>query len=320
MVNRETDVVIASLAKLPNEKDVSEKSAILLISIGTENEGANFGATVDMINSIGFKKVKILIADTLQRFTLRGLNAVQNVEEATNRAKEAGDNWLSKHLSLIEQNGFETIRWQTLLSEPEYAVLKREVDELYKNNSKIQHAVDETANSFYGRYESLQTYFNFDKHKFIEQSKQYLLEECPFIPLWYKQKIDYILYPNSPNNAIQAMINHYVKNKAILNWLRFDFSYRKAREVKLNAIQNNRHGFSINREELKKFTKFDMASSYFLNEFFKLSDMDNSAIDKNGIMSRLDELIENINQRIILLSNQDKRLVHKKIRERLLAD
>jgi tRNA-dependent cyclodipeptide synthase len=323
MVKRETDVVIASLAKLPKEKDVSEKSAILLVSIGAENEGANFIATLDMIKSIGFKKVKILVADTLQRFTLYGLNAVANIEEAAARAREAGDHWLAKHTHLIKQNGFEIIRWQDLLIEAEYSSFKKEIDALYQDNSKIQLAVDDAANSFYERYENLQAYLKFDKLSFIEQSKQYLLEECPFIPLWYKQGIDYLLYPNSPNNAIQAMINYFVKDNNMLNWLRFDFSYRKASEIKLNAIQNNRHGFSINREELKKITKSDMASSYFLAEFFKLNEVDkiyNSAIDKNGIMPWLDDIIESINQKIISLPNPDKMLIHRKIREKLLID
>lgn len=321
-INKNTDVVIASLAKLPSKENLCVATAVLLISIGTENEGSNFTATIDMIKSMGIGNLKILVADTLQRHTLYGLNIASSMDAALKRSREAGEVWLKRHASLLANNNFEIIRWDELLNSEAYKYYRSEIGQLYADDIKIKHAIDSTARAFLARYENLEYELNYDKELLFENAKQYLIEECPFIPIWYKQGVDYILYPNSPNDAIQAVREHYINGDGKLNWLRFDFRYRKAREIKLNAIQNARHGFSIDRKTLQNFVKNNSIDNYLFSESLvnKNQNAEYQADNEIQLNCLVDELILTIKNKIIALPKMSRENIYNKLKNEILTE
>lgn len=320
MLNQNSDVVVASLNKLPPKEKLEQSRAILLVSVGMENDGPNFLATLDMLSSAGFKNVTILVADTLQRYTVYGLNLSRSMEEAKKISLSAGDRWIAKNSSLIEKYGFDILRWEELLGDPNYQTNRVEIENIYRSNQKIKDAIDNTAKSFSERYNDLKGKLFYEESALIDCSRNYLIEECPFIPMWYNKKIDYIIYPNSPNQAIQAVRDYYIKDKRYIDWLRFDFSYRKIKEIKLNAIQNQRHGFSVSRNFLMLSIKNYNLESYLYNIMPDIINDDKISCKINYEKFIIDDLLNIINDKTNGLTVEKKtKLINKLTSEILLS-
>jgi tRNA-dependent cyclodipeptide synthase len=320
MIKNDTDITLATLAKNPN-KNADECKAVLLISIGSHDEEAKYLATFDMLESLNFEEVEILVACELQANTLYGIGVSDDLESAKKLAISKGDDWVDKYSPYIKKlKNHKITRWYDFTKSNDYIKFRTETDELASNNKEVKQSLTKTTSEFLERYNDQ----HIDKQHLVTQSLIYLQNECPIIPVYKNRGYDYILYNNAPNNTFQMLLKYYntlAESKII--WLRFDFSIRKANTLKLNAVQTKKHGFSCGRKDLERYINDISNISYFFN---KRHTSNNESIgsgnDQNSkiLLKHIEQQLNMLKETISILPENEKENVYRMIEKQLLPD
>jgi hypothetical protein len=202
-----------------NEKsleDCKDSSCLLTISVGQDyHEGERFISTVSLINE-NFKSCKILVVDTLQRYTM-SLNSEMMPDYFYNSSLKEGDAWLSrneKYYSILNcLDG--VVRWDFWLQHPKYQYfydllrVELEQDETYKA------LFDKTINSYLDRYKlRIHNPAEFNRDRAYKICFSYILEECAAYCIWPEVDCDFEVYPVRRNAAMIETYKRFILKDA----------------------------------------------------------------------------------------------------------
>ena len=218
--------------------------AILLVSVGKENfEGEKLKAAIKMINQ-EFQGCCIAIADTLQRYNIATEKQI-SAQEAYDESLAKGDQWLEKYESYFANTlniPYEIIRWDSLISIPDFARKEKKFSDTIESNSELRQAMESSIGEYgerlqkrLGEEQFKQILLQHEKHCF-----SYLQEECiaiSFLPQQIKLADKYtpstIIYPGKSTAILTANWELLIKREFhhqvvqygdFLNWLTYRFN------------------------------------------------------------------------------------------------
>lgn len=182
-------------------------TCMLGISVGQEyHEGEKFSSTVNLV-SRSFSGYKVMLYDTLQRYTM-AIDSLNTTEYFHGFALREGDRWLDRNKGCYENDSkfIEVIRWDYWLNHPDFASKKEEVLALMSQDMDYKKSFEITAKKFIDRY--LNRFTDKSSLPNIERAynlcMEYLIEECSALCLWPEAQVDYEVYPNRRNPAMDA--------------------------------------------------------------------------------------------------------------------
>jgi two-component system, OmpR family, aerobic respiration control sensor histidine kinase ArcB len=184
---------------------------ILTISVGQEvHEGKNFIATLKLTNK-HFKKCTIAVCDTLQRHSIAIItNSTQEI--MYNAGRREGDQWINRNKSICDEHlsiPYAIKRWKNWFKSKEYYFYREKVDKLYFDDPKFVCIVDDLVQVFNNRI--TKRGYTFDNKIATKHSKEYLLEECAAMCIWYDEGYDVEIYPSIRNEAIEYTFSQIKK-------------------------------------------------------------------------------------------------------------
>ena len=209
-----------------HKKELMDSTCLIPISVGQSyHEGDKFIATMDLVNTT-FSNCHIIVCDTVQRHTLLLNNPQLSTEEAFRITFLNGQAWVERNkIAFAHMKTKVTLtHWDEWLNHPSYLEYCHEIVHLFKTDQPFKSVAEETIQMFLKRQKPI------DEKKAYLLCKEYLLEECPIIPLWFNEaKADYVLYPKIRTKAMEKLHDYYIKNHGLnsLNGLSLKFDLRK---------------------------------------------------------------------------------------------
>lgn len=181
----------------------SKSHALLPISVGNfDHEGERFSATIDIVGTT-FKRLTILVCDTLQRFTRMALGEYIVEEEACNIAKNAGKLWFSRHLKTLRscKIPYELFHWDYWRLSPHFIEARNIILAKTKKDSEYHAAIMASVYSFRERYSRCHPHKKLND-LFERWCFEYLVEECAIMLLWRDLDFNYLVYPSKLTTAL----------------------------------------------------------------------------------------------------------------------
>ncbi len=168
--------------KIPqNYKLISmESSCLFTISAGYEDiDGEELSSIFQILNKT-FKSCVISVCDTLQKYNLVAQQGL-SIEKAEKMALLFGDCWMKKNERIFNTLTipYETVRWDSWLSNPLYSEKMAYIEDFYKKNEGFRNAILNTVQEYILRLERRNFSKELDKEKLMEYSIRYLKEEAP---------------------------------------------------------------------------------------------------------------------------------------------
>lgn len=193
---------------------------ILPISVGQSyHAGENGRALLRLVASTGFSKVIIILADTLQRYTIAG-EEDRTPADCIDIAREKGNAWLEwleeqkRQDKAIAALPIVIIRWGSYENQ---ITSERKIVEGWANtdHQSFKHLLVTTAAGFLKGAAGRKTDITgLQLGKIFEQSLVYLMEEAAVAVKWQSElvlanpeKKVYLAYPREPNPIIGFVLN-----------------------------------------------------------------------------------------------------------------
>lgn len=178
-------------------------------------EGEQFEAICKSLAA--FKKVSIVIADSLQRFNLMAEGIKE--EQARQRSIECGQQWYERNKQYIERwikNLDRIYHWDDLLKSEDYQTFKTYYTAEYEKDVKgvtnaWRDAVFQTAGKFVTRVKGRS---DVPEKTILDYSRQYALEEAILTASWSNRDWNFHLYPKPNNDCVDYALTQIVKAKA----------------------------------------------------------------------------------------------------------
>jgi hypothetical protein len=188
-----------------NEQKLKHKSTgcILPISVGRHyHEEGRLEATLKLV-SLCFKECLILVADTLQRYSLAIVSPEQSGESLYKLASENGFAWINRNIEAIKKHltiPFKIQRWDDWLWHKNFQFYYEKVTGLYEMDLKYKSAVNDIANQF---CTAVKNRTPFSVHDDVYAlSVRYLLEESAATCLWTYLPYEFQVYPINGNEVL----------------------------------------------------------------------------------------------------------------------
>ncbi len=197
-------IYVANITHIPEDEKpfLKSKTCLLSISVGQEaHEAEKFKATLQMVNRY-FKKCTVVVGDTLQRHTI-AIDSDKTADELYDLSKQLGDEWLSRNVPMMEealQIPYEITRWDDWMNYGKFPEKFEIIKQLYESNEMYKEAVNHTIGEFLTRYKQRNP--DLPESQIINNSRNYLLEECACMLQWFEKEYDYEIYPSQRTQAI----------------------------------------------------------------------------------------------------------------------
>ncbi|WP_019223983.1 hypothetical protein [Bartonella rattaustraliani] len=204
-------------------EDYINKTAVLLISVGKEyREGHKLDSTIKKINKCSFGRCLIAVADTLQRHNITH----ENTEMCYEASRRMGDEWLERNKSLFANLAmpYTVERWDALRNRADYLHNYHMITREYCCNKEYRECINKTIDVFAMRHNIEQSSLSYDE--LFYKSLFYILEEYPIImPMWVKDNVDFVIYPQPMTDAMKKTREIFVEQKGStnVNWLALKF-------------------------------------------------------------------------------------------------
>lgn len=252
---------VRAFNKPEKRKNVTNEKAAFLISVGqSEFTGDDLAAAIDLLASLKFKELLIVVAGTLQAITLQAKDPNQSKEIAYVRAKVMEEKTIQEvlslskkfHLNIDEKN---VIGWETCIEFPGYAQHLASLEHLLSSNEVIIDACNKTASDFVIRQKKIiktnnngQT--NLNEELLYEASKIYQKTEVPFIiNVLAERGYNYIFYPHEMTPILKEVRNYFYQSTNLVQWCFYQLKDRPLEYFLQEPLQENQ-GVSCGREEL----------------------------------------------------------------------
>lgn len=207
---------------------VDDNSVLRLeISVGQPyHEGEKFKCTVEWAKH-RYKKVIVLVNDTLQRFNYMFDDGLSE-KEAHEKTLQEGRQWLSRNMaSIASLPDFEIYRWDAWKRAEGYFSALNQVNVLYQTNDEFKSCIDQAIEDIAMRREIEPG----RKDEFFALSKSYLLEETAAFSIIYQTFKGVSAYPGSFQKMWEMFLSGSVEGAPEglrhAHCLRIDFSKQK---------------------------------------------------------------------------------------------
>ena len=212
-------------------------SCVVLVSIGQPvHEGAKLAATLKRCVDT-FDSVTVAVCDSLQRHSLRVENGLTS-DEAYDHSNQLGKEWIQNYSDLLITCNEGFFRWDDWLFREDFKKYEKIIFDEYANDEnfklRMDNTVDDYTNRVINRVERVM-----DTSEIKTASFHYLVEECAIIMLmWQTMRYNYIVYPSSILEVMQATYERFVLPQAddLLKWVRIKLKTKQP--LKLQACNN----------------------------------------------------------------------------------
>ena len=231
-------------------KEFKNSKCVLGISVGQKyHENGKFHASIRLVNK-HFGYCNILVADTLQRYTMSIKQQNIDEKEIYILSKKAGDAWIERNMRYISELTIPYVisRWDEWLADNRYQYYSKQVSELYNNDAVYKDAVETIACDFLAKRDSL----NVKNQKLaFDLCLKYLLEESAVACLWVERGHKFDVYPSGAN-LVMIMAVHKLLPKEVS---------AGAKSLQFKTKKNHNHSINkLKAEECK-----NIATNYILN-------------------------------------------------------
>jgi hypothetical protein len=188
------------------KQEFKDSHCLLIISVGQKaHEGDIFLSTIQLINN-NFKECTILVADSLQRYTL-AIETDNDADSLYQQSMREGDLWLERNKKLYARFTipYNIVRWDRWLMHPQYMQERAKVDNLYTSNFDVEEAFKEVITKFIKRYEVRMDKTLSNYHQTFQNCLNYLQEECAVMSLRAQEGYDFEIYPSGRNPAMEII-------------------------------------------------------------------------------------------------------------------
>ncbi|MDO8955100.1 MAG: hypothetical protein Q7V63_09675 [Gammaproteobacteria bacterium] len=186
-------------------------SCLLGISVGqSKYEGLKLLATLEKINK-NFGKCTIMLADSLQRYSIKTNNPGLNWDHAYEIAIHMGDSWLDRNLEHLKKLTipFEVKRWDSWLNHPDYPACRKMIEIASNENNEFHMSVFETIKEIAVRFDKRNESLNC--LRLFKYSPDYVKEECAVQLLMANEGYDFVAYAGGCNFAMEKTHDFFIK-------------------------------------------------------------------------------------------------------------
>lgn len=160
------------------------------ISIGQAyHEGEKLKLAMNWARN-NYERTVILLGDTQQRFNIAFHDNLE-INQALEVAYQRGQEWVNRNKSVIGDT--EIVSWNYFLNHHKFISAKKAVFNLLETNSVFRTNLDEAVSDFYKR----SSVPEHDRKRFMDASRQYLIEETAGLAIAYKEYPGFSAYPGS---------------------------------------------------------------------------------------------------------------------------
>lgn len=259
---------------------LKEMTAVLVVSIDPHYEpndpkspcllpyfeGEQFEAVCKSLAA--FKKVSIVIADSLQRFNLMAEGVSE--EQARQRSIESGQQWYKRNKQHIDRwiKKLDKIyNWDEFLKAEEYQKLKSYYTAEYEKEVKDvanpwRDAVFQTAGKFVTRVKGRS---DVPEKTILDYSRQYALEEAMVTASWINKDWNFHLYPKPNNDCVDYALTHIVKAKSAKKLMSLEISVEPEKKQTVDVDELMEREAQIEREESRTPSPPSSLSSGYLS-------------------------------------------------------
>lgn len=204
---------------------------VYAVSVGKDHfENDWVSGFVNFLKSCGSTKVRVLVADSLQRHNLSCY--YQNAYE---KSLKNGEIWASKYRPLFQELGkdadCEFTHWEEYRCHPEFPKYLQYVQHLHATDPKFQAALGESITEYSRR--STHREINCSIEEMQKRSAAYFVEECAVIwILAQNQNLKGIMYPSKvvkPIGYTLELINREMRKENPFLW--FELRPKKVKKT-----------------------------------------------------------------------------------------
>ncbi len=197
-------------------QEFSSGSCLLTISVGQDyHENERFISTVELANE-NFKSCKILVVDTLQRYTMSLDSEMMSDDFYVHSLKE-GDSWLLRNKKYYSELNClaEVVRWDFWLKHTQYQYFHNLVKTELEQDETYKALFDKTINFYLDRYRlRVRNPMMFNRDRAYKICFSYVHEECAAYCLWPETGCDFELYPVRRNAAMIETYKRFILDDA----------------------------------------------------------------------------------------------------------
>lgn len=199
-----------AILKCPSQykAEFKDSKCSVTISVGQpSHEEEKFIATLAAVNK-SFKECTIMVCDSLQRHTLKMDSSISDVHKCANKL---GIEWVKRNEEIIKTLDirYNIIHWDYWLLHSEYENARNQINQLFLSNEDFKKTVEETALSFWER--NINKFGEqANKEITINNSCEYLKEECAVMLIWAKYNYKFELYTSPRNPAMRYVYQHVI--------------------------------------------------------------------------------------------------------------
>ncbi|MBS0359659.1 MAG: hypothetical protein JSS53_10340 [Proteobacteria bacterium] len=193
---------------------VTHTSCVYMVSLGhSQHVGKSLKKDFEKLINMRFKKIDILIADTLQAKSLIVREQDKDITRLIEDCKASGYEWENRHKDIISQlPDSKVYHWEDITSHPNYLHYLSSVKEMYFSDDEFKNILNSSIYDYLIKAKILEheEKLNFDKLP-VKLSIDYVLEECAAIYIQAELGHSYLAYPNVVNPAICYILSYKIQ-------------------------------------------------------------------------------------------------------------
>lgn len=218
---------------------LQNQACIIPISVGQKyHEPAVFEETLNHLAAQNYGEYVIVVADTLQHYTLRMRKSFLKEDQAKQKALERGTEWLDQAKPVIERTfagkkNYRIVRWEECLQDPLCPAAMQEIFQRYENEPEFKASIEKIVETYLdgfenkGKKQRKGSATNSDLlEKTTEQLRKeklcrnYILEETALIMVWQNRACNLTWkLPNAQRFFLAYSFGGHSSNEAIYNHL-----------------------------------------------------------------------------------------------------
>ncbi len=183
------------------KKEFKNSKCIMIISVGQKyHEKGELEAAITLINKY-FGYCNILVCDTLQRHSICIEQQDKSADQIYTIAKNLGNNWIERNTPYISAFTipYTISRWDEWIKKDRYQHYYKEVCNLYASDNSYKNTVDQIAEEFLLRRNSLNIP---NRSLAFDLCIKFLLEESAVACMWVEAGYKFDVYPTRSNLAM----------------------------------------------------------------------------------------------------------------------
>jgi tRNA-dependent cyclodipeptide synthase len=194
---------------------VKDKKAAIPISVGQHyHEKDKLISTLSM-NSKLFHSCDIIVADSLQRHTIK-LFSNCSMRDAANESIALGNEWIKRNENILKYLTipFRIIQWEDCVNTKNFLLYFEKIKEYYHNNIEYKKAFQADIEIFKARFKKQYPNYKVSNASLEKACLIYLFEEIAvYLSFFLEEKYDYVIYPSKMPNSVLASKKIFISHE-----------------------------------------------------------------------------------------------------------